>query len=78
VLAGAGRIVPDDVAIVGFDDIPAASLANPPLTTVAQDTVLGGRRLVEMLLARIDDRPVTSIVLPTQLVVRRSSGEAVA
>lgn len=78
VLAGAGRIVPDDVAIVGFDDIPAASLANPPLTTVAQDTVLGGRRLVEMLLARIDDRPVTSIVLPTQLVVRRSSGEAAA
>ena len=75
VLAGAGLNVPDDVAIVGFDDIPAASLANPSLTTVAQDTALAGRRLVEMLLARIGDRPVISTVLPTQLVIRRSSGE---
>ncbi|KQO09179.1 LacI family DNA-binding transcriptional regulator [Sphingomonas sp. Leaf242] len=75
VLAGAGLNVPYDVAIVGFDDIPAASLANPPLTTVAQDTALAGRRLVEMLLARIGDRSVASTVLPTQLVIRRSSGE---
>ncbi len=78
VLAGAGLIVPRDVAVIGFDDIPAASLANPPLTTVAQDTVQGGRRLVEMLLARIDHRPVSSTVLPTTLVVRRSSGAPVA
>ena len=75
VLAGAGINVPYDVAIVGFDDIPAASLANPPLTTIAQDRGLAGRRLVEMLLARIGDRPVESTVLPTQLVIRRSSGE---
>ncbi len=75
VLAGAGINVPYDVAIVGFDDIPAASLANPPLTTIAQDSGLAGRRLVEMLLARIGDRPVESTVLPTQLVIRRSSGE---
>ncbi len=78
VLAGAGMNVPYDVAVVGFDDIPAASLANPPLTTVAQDTTLGGRRLVEMLLARIRGEAVSSMVLPTQLVVRRSSGEATA
>lgn len=78
VLAGAGMNVPYDVAVVGFDDIPAASLANPPLTTVAQDTTLGGRRLVEMLLARIRGEAVSSMVLPTQLVVRRSSGEAAA
>jgi DNA-binding LacI/PurR family transcriptional regulator len=45
---------------------------------VAQDTVQGGRRLVEMLLARIDHRPVSSTVLPTTLVVRRSSGVPVA
>ncbi len=75
VLAGAGLNVPYDVAIVGFDDIPAASLANPPLTTVAQDTGLAGRRLVETLLARIGNRPAESMVLPTQLVIRRSSGE---
>ena len=78
VLAGAGLSVPDDVAVVGFDDIPAASLANPSLTTVAQDTALGGRRLIEMLLDRIDERPVRSMMLPTHLVVRRSSGEGAA
>ena len=75
VLAGVGIAVPYDVAIVGFDDIPAASLANPPLTTIAQDSGLAGRQLVEMLLARIGNRPVESVMLPTQLVIRRSSGE---
>ena len=74
VLADAGRRVPEDVAVVGFDDIPAAALANPPLTTVAQDAGLAGRRLVETLLGRIRDEPVVSIVLPTRLVVRGSSG----
>ena len=74
VLADAGRRVPEDVAVVGFDDIPAAALANPPLTTVAQDAGLAGRRLVETLLGRIRDEPVDSMVLPTRLVVRGSSG----
>ncbi|KQU55687.1 LacI family transcriptional regulator [Sphingomonas sp. Leaf339] len=75
VLAGAGIIVPDDVAIVGFDDIPAAGLANPPLTTVVQDAGTAGRRLVELLLARIKGDLAASLVLPTRLTVRRSSGE---
>ena len=74
VLADAGRRVPEDVAVVGFDDIPAAALANPPLTTVAQDAGLAGRRLVETLLGRIRDEAVASMVLPTRLVVRGSSG----
>lgn len=73
VLAGAGVRVPEDVAVVGFDDIPAASLANPPLTTVAQDAGAAGRTLVELLLGRIRDEPVASITLPTRLVVRRST-----
>lgn len=50
-LRAAGRRVPDDVAVVGFDDIPMAALTDPPLTTLRQDTVAQGRALVRMLLA---------------------------
>jgi DNA-binding LacI/PurR family transcriptional regulator len=73
VLAEGGRRVPEDVAVIGFDDIPAAGLANPPLTTVAQDVGAAGRTLIETLLGRIRDKPVIDKVLPTRLVVRRST-----
>lgn len=68
-----GLDVPRDVSVVGFDDIPAASLATPPLTTVLQDTRLAGELLIETLLASIRDEPVQTRVLPTKLVVRKSS-----
>lgn len=70
----AGLQVPEDVAVVGFDDIPAAGIANPPLTTVMQDPRLAGRKLVETLIGRIREQPVGSALLPTKLVVRRSCG----
>ncbi|KQR84049.1 LacI family DNA-binding transcriptional regulator [Sphingomonas sp. Leaf343] len=73
VLAEAGLSVPHDIAVVGFDDIPAASFANPPLTTVVQDAAAAGRRLVELLLARIRGEAAASMILPTRLVVRASS-----
>ena len=73
-LENAGLKVPDDVAVIGFDDIPAATLTNPPLTTVMQDPRLAGRKLVETLIGRIREQPMGSALLPTRLVVRRSCG----
>ena len=72
-LAEAGRGIPGEVAVVGFDDIPAASLTNPPLTTVMQDLRGAGELLVEALLARIEGRDPPLPVLPARLVVRRST-----
>lgn len=73
-LAEAGRSVPGDVAIVGFDDIPAASLTNPPLTTVMQDLRAAGEMLVEGLLAQLNGTQPPPTTLAPKLVVRRSSG----
>lgn len=69
-----GIEVPAGVAVVGFDDIPAAGLANPPLTTIAQNTRLAGEVLVDTLLRQIRAEPVECRMLPTRLVVRRSCG----
>ena len=69
-----GLSVPEDVSVVGFDDIPAAASADPPLTTVHQDHaekgLLAGRMLVARL--RVEDFPSTGL-LPTSLVVRDST-----
>ena len=69
-LAEAGKRVPEDVAVLGFDDIPAARLTTPPLTTVSQDIRGAGDRLVDMVMAQIEggERPDTR--LPTRLMVR--------
>lgn len=72
-LAEAGRKVPDDVAVVGFDDIPAASLTSPPLTTVQQDLIAAGELLVETLAEQIENRVSTNRVLPPRLIVRAST-----
>ncbi|HMI36613.1 MAG TPA: substrate-binding domain-containing protein, partial [Steroidobacteraceae bacterium] len=58
----------------GFDDIPAASLANPPLTTVMQDTRRAGEVLVDTLLRLISEEHAEGVVLPTRLVIRKSCG----
>jgi DNA-binding LacI/PurR family transcriptional regulator len=72
-LSDHGLRVPQDVALVGFDDIATASFVNPPLTTVLQDTKQAGEVLVDSLLALIRGEPVESAVLPVKLMVRRSS-----
>ncbi|GLW56928.1 LacI family transcriptional regulator [Kitasatospora phosalacinea] len=64
-----GRRVPDDVAVIGFDDSPAAATARPGLTTVRQPVEDLGARAVELLQ---DPVPGRAVVLPTHLVVRQS------
>jgi len=75
-----GRRVPDDLAVVGYDDIELAPFASPPLTTVAQPKREMGREAVRLLTARIADRsrPPQRTVLPVALRVRRSCGAEAA
>lgn len=69
-----GLRIPDDLSVVGFDDIPQAAIVHPPLTTVRQPLEQMGRAATRMLLKLIDDPQiqVESIALPTELVVRQS------
>jgi DNA-binding LacI/PurR family transcriptional regulator len=70
----AGLRVPDDVSVIGYDDIPLASYTVPRLTTVAQPAREIGRIAVERLVARLQDEevPATQERLPVSLVVRDS------
>jgi DNA-binding LacI/PurR family transcriptional regulator len=73
-LREAGRRVPDDVAVVGFDDIEMAGYTDPPLTTVRQPIVEIGRVLTRQLLRLAAGEPIEpAVVLPTELVVRESA-----
>lgn len=75
-LREAGRTVPDDVALVGFDDSAIARHMDPPLTTVRQPTEEMGRAMARALLAEIADpgaQDAPSLILPTQLIERASS-----
>jgi LacI family transcriptional regulator len=72
-----GLRVPDDVSLVGFNDIEFGRYTTPPLTTVRQDHVAMGRGAVQRLVAMIEGAEEASpLILPTQLVVRKSTGPA--
>ncbi|WP_330240859.1 LacI family DNA-binding transcriptional regulator [Streptomyces sp. NBC_00525] len=74
-LRAAGKSVPGDIAVVGFDDIPMAEHTEPPLTTVRQPTRRMGETAARMLLAHLGGTPAPDapVVLPTELVVRHSA-----
>jgi DNA-binding LacI/PurR family transcriptional regulator len=75
-LRDAGRRVPDDVAVVGFDDSPLSRMTEPPLSTVRQPVEEMGREMAEMLMRLVsgaDGDTHQSAVLPTEVVVRASS-----
>jgi DNA-binding LacI/PurR family transcriptional regulator len=76
VLRAAGRRVPDDVAVVGFDDSPLAAATEPPLTSVRQPIEEMGRELVRLLAESLGrtTRATRRVLLSTELVPRASSG----
>ena len=70
-----GLRVPQDVSLVGFDDIPFAAYCDPPLTTIAQPAEMFGQKAVEMLIALIEKKPLAQrhVVLPFELTLRQST-----
>ncbi|MFE9492185.1 MULTISPECIES: LacI family DNA-binding transcriptional regulator [unclassified Streptomyces] len=74
-LRAAGRSVPGDIAVVGFDDIPMAEHTEPPLTTVRQPARRMGETAARVLLSHLGGTavPDAPVVLPTELVVRHSA-----
>ncbi|WP_440875285.1 LacI family DNA-binding transcriptional regulator [Thalassotalea sp. PLHSN55] len=69
-----GYRVPEDVAVIGFDDIPIASYTFPPLTTAKQDTLRAGELLVEKLLQLVNGEVAETKLMTTELVIRKSCG----
>jgi DNA-binding LacI/PurR family transcriptional regulator len=74
-LQAAGRRVPEDISVAGFDDQNLAAVINPPLTTVHTPTAEVGRAAAEQLLRLIRTEKADLLtLLPTELVIRRSCG----
>ncbi|GAA3622653.1 LacI family transcriptional regulator [Lentzea atacamensis] len=69
----AGLRVPDDIAVGGFDDSPAATAVHPPLTTIRQPWSRISEMMVRQLLAQIAGEGPATVILPTELVVRESA-----
>jgi DNA-binding LacI/PurR family transcriptional regulator len=67
-------LVPERVPVVGYDDIALAEHFHPPLTTVRQPIAAAGQWLVEALMSQLAGERVVPKLLPTELVVRQSSG----
>jgi DNA-binding LacI/PurR family transcriptional regulator len=73
-ITACGLSVPNDIAVIGFDDISLAAHSNPALTTVRQDLQRGAQILVELLFRRLNGEETASVMMPAELVVRESSG----
>ena len=75
-LKEAGRRIPQDVAVVGYDDIPLAEFASPPLTTLRIDPVTQGKEAVDMLLAQMRGETYVRQEVPydTRFIIRESCG----
>lgn len=76
-LREAGLVVPQQVSVVGFDDMLLAQHVQPPLTTVHVPVAEVGRQGVQLLIQQINTATVQSVCLPTHLIVRQSCGGGV-
>jgi LacI family transcriptional regulator/LacI family repressor for deo operon, udp, cdd, tsx, nupC, and nupG len=74
---GRGLVVPNDLSVVGFDDIDTAAYSIPPLTTIRQPRFELGRQAMRMLLDILDDRQPDNIILYGELVIRATTAQPV-
>lgn len=68
-----GRSVPEDIAVVGYDDLSIAEHSNPPLTTIRQNISLAGKLLAQNLIDFLQTGMVTNVSIPVELIVRKSA-----
>jgi DNA-binding LacI/PurR family transcriptional regulator len=73
----AGVRVPEELSVVGFDDVPVAAFLEPPLTTIGQDATALGRLAVEVIFAGLNGSTSdATTVVPGHLVTRQSTASA--
>jgi DNA-binding LacI/PurR family transcriptional regulator len=68
-----GKRVPEDIAVVGYDDLSVAATSNPPLTTIRQNIPLAGKLLAQNLIQYLQTEVVTNVSIPADLIVRKSA-----
>lgn len=72
-LAGRGKRVPQDVGVVGYDDVLIATHTTPPLTTIRQDVARGAQVMIDLLFRRMEGGEVTSVSMKPELILRSSA-----
>ena len=73
VIRNHGRSVPEDISVVGYDDLSIAAFNNLPLTTIRQNIPLAGRLLAQNLIQYLQTGLVSNVTIPVELVVRKSA-----
>jgi DNA-binding LacI/PurR family transcriptional regulator len=73
VIQESGKCVPEDIAIIGYDDLSIATYNNLPLTTIRQNIPLAGKLLAQNLIQFIKSGAVTNVTMPVELVIRKSA-----
>ena len=72
-LASHGKRVPQDVGVVGYDDVQLATYTTPPLTTMRQDVARGAQLMIDLLFRRIEGGEVASVAMAPELILRGSA-----